>query len=225
MPKDIVKADGVPEYDPWEEVTITEDPRFSYIEKRRPIRAPSTLREAPISLLEGAKVMPAVMKPKAGLSYNPNFEDWDQLLVEEGEKEVKAEKKRIQEAKEEQERLARIAAAQEERDDIQTEDESVWEGFDSEYEAAEWLKKKRPERKTPAERNKIKRRKAAERLARHEARFEREIQRAKEIQVITAKMRKMNNLELMRPIDEAATSFDSEIDDRYLRRRKLGTIL
>ena len=224
MPKDIVKADGVPEYDPWAEVIITEDPRFSYIEKRKPIRAPCTLNEAPISLLEGEKVMPAVVKPKAGLSYNPNFEDWDQLLIEEGEKEVEAERKRIKEAKEEQERLARIAAAQEERDDIQTEDESAWEGLESEYEAAEWLKKKRPERKTPAERNKIRRRKAAERLAKHEARFERDMQRAKEIQAITAQMQKMNKVERILPNDEPMTSSDSEIDDRYLRRRKLGTI-
>ena len=224
MPKDIVKADGVPEHDPWEEVNITEDPRFSYIEKPKPIRAPCTLKEAPISLLEGPKVMPAVVKPKAALSYNPNFEDWDKLLVQEGEKEVEAEKKRIQEAKEEQERLARITAAQEERNDIQTEDESAWEGFESEYEAAEWLKKKRPERKTPAERNKIRRRKAAERLAKHEARFETEMQRAKQIQAITVQMQKLNKLEHIVAIDDAITSSDSEIDDRYLRRRKLGTV-
>ena len=219
--KDVVRADGVPEYDPWEDAVEKQDPRFSYLEKAKPVRAPRTLKEAPISLLEGAKSMPAVAKPKAGLSYNPTFLEYDQLLTEEGDKEVEAEKKRIREAMEEEERLARIEAAQNERDDIQTEDESVWEGIESEYETAEWLKKRRPERKTPAERNKVKRRKVAERQMRHEAEMKRRAQQAERIKAITEEM-KEEDVSNALAVVESEESSDVEVDDRVLRRRKLG---
>jgi len=221
VPKDIIKADGAPEYDPWEDVVEVQDPRFTYLEKAKPVRAPRTLKEAPISLLQGAKAIPAVTKPKAGLSYNPTFHEYDRLLTEEGDKEVKAEKKRIREAKEEEERLARIEAAQNERDDIQTEDESAWEGIESEYETAEWLKKRRPERKTPAERNKVKRRKVAERQMKHDAEMKRGAQQAERIKVIAQEM-KEQEFESAVAVVRSEESSDEEIDDRVLRRRKLG---
>ena len=221
VPKDIIKADGVPEYDPWEEVVDVPDPRFSYLEKPKPVRAPRTLKEAPISLLEGAKAIPAITKPKAGLSYNPTFHEYDKLLTEEGDKEVEAEKKRIREAKEEEERQARTEAAENERDDIQTDDESAWEGIESEYETAEWLKKRRPERKTPAERNKVKRRKAAERQMKHDAEMKRRAQQSERIKAIALEMKEQGG-ETSVAIVESEESSDEEIDDRMLRRRKLG---
>ncbi|MCJ1249799.1 hypothetical protein MMC30_007025 [Trapelia coarctata] len=221
VPKDIIKADGTPEYDPWEDVVEVQDPRFSYLEKPKPVRAPMTLKEAPISLLEGAKAMPAIAKPKAGLSYNPTFHEYDQLLTEEGDKEVEAEKKRIREAKEEEERLARIEAAQNERDDIQTEDESAWEGIESEYETAEWLKERRPERKTPAERNKVKRRKVVERQMKHDAEMKRRAQQAERIKAIAQEMKEQDAGNAVAVVGSEESS-DEEVDDRVLRRRKLG---
>jgi len=202
-----------------------QDPRFSYLEKAKPVRAPPTLKEAPISLAAGKGEVRAIPAPKPGTSYNPVFQEWDALLTAEGKKEVEAEKKRLQEATLEQERLERIAAAEKERDlDIQTEDESAWEGFESDYEGAEWLKKKRPERKTPSERNKIRRRKEVERKEKWEkAQKERE-KRERQIGEIIKKAKddaKQKGLVAARA-DAEGQDGDEEVDERVLRRRKLG---
>lgn len=213
--KDIVNVDGA-EYDPWAVKDEEKDPRFSYLEKAKPIKAPQTLREPSISLVLGADALPAVTKPKGGLSYNPEFQEWEQVLTEEGAKEVEAEKKRLKEAALEQERLDRIAAARAERDHYQTEDESAWEGFESEYEGAEWLKKRRPERKTPAERNKVKRRKEAERQRKHEAPAKARAQQAQKIKDIAEKIEAESKAKVVAIVES------KEADDRILRRRKLG---
>lgn len=221
--KEMIKTDAAPEHDPWALVSAEteQDSKFSYLEKPKPIRAPSTLKQAPISLVAGIDAFPAVARPKAGTSYNPVFQDWDRLLIEEGEKEVEAERGRRREAKLEAERLDRIATAQEERDDIQTEDESAWEGFESEHEGAQWLKKRRPERKTQVERNKAKRRKEAERQSIWDLQMKKRAQQAQRIK------------EIARTVDAEATAKGiaksqgevpalEEADDRILRRRKLG---
>lgn len=222
--KDIIKMDDVPNYDPWDTTTAQteEDIRFSYLEKKKPIKAPSTLKRAPTCLVVGTEAFPAVPKPRLGTSYNPIYHEWDEALTAEGQKEVEAEKKRRMEAQLDQERLNRIAAVNEERDDIQTEDESAWEGFDSEYEVAYSLKKRRPERKTPAERNKIKRRKATESQTKRDLPIKKKEQQALRIKEIAnkieteaeARMQAKSSSKLV-PVKEA--------DDRLLRRRKLGT--
>ncbi|MCJ1404869.1 hypothetical protein MMC11_008095 [Xylographa trunciseda] len=220
--KDIIKADGIPKHDPWAEHNVeVQDPRFSYLEKAKPVRAPNSLSEAPISLLGSAKAMPAVAKPRPGTSYNPAFEEWDRLLTEEGNKEVAAETKRRQVAKAEEVELARITAAQNERDDLLTEDESAWEGIESEYEGAEWLKKRRPERKTPAERNKVNRRKEAERQVKRDAERKRRTQQALQIKAIAQQMHAQDTTKNM-ALATVGDSSEEEIDDRVLRRRKLG---
>lgn len=213
--KDVVNVDDA-DYDPWLVKDEEQDPRFSYLEKAKSIKAPQTLREPPISLVLGADALPAVTKPKGGLSYNPEFQEWEQVLTEEGAKEVEAEKKRLKEAALEQERLDRIAAARDERDDYQTEDESAWEGFESEYEGGEWLKKRRPERKTPAERNKVKRRKEAERQSKREAPAKARALQAQKIKDIA------ENIEAESKAKVVAIVESKEADDRILRRRKLG---
>ncbi|KAL2050214.1 hypothetical protein ABVK25_009575 [Lepraria finkii] len=222
--KDVIKTDDAPEYDPWAVNPEEEDPKVSYLEKKKPIRAPSTLKEAPISLAAGKGAVPAVPAPKPGTSYNPVFYDWDALLTAEGEKEVEAEKKRLRETTLEQERLARIAAAEKERDnDIQTEDESAWEGFESDYEAAEWLKKRRPERKTPSERNKIKRRKETERREKWEKKEKERERQQKQIGEIIKKAKEMQKTKaLVKVRGEEEGVEQQEVDERVLRRRKLG---
>ncbi len=215
VPKDVVKVDGA-DYDPWDLKVEEHDPRFSYLEKPKSIKAPQTLNEPPISLALGTDALPAVTKPNGGLSYNPEFQEWEQVLTEEGAKEVEAEKKRLKEAALEQARLDIIAAAQDERDDYQTEDESAWEGIESEYEGGEWLKKRRPERKTPAERNKVKRRKEAERQSKRGAGRNVRAQQVQKIKDIAEKVEAEFKARTVINVD------NKDADDRVLRRRKLG---
>ena len=222
-PKDIVMVDDAPSHDPWavNNIDTIQDPRFDYLEKPKPVKAPKTLKEAPISLIEGVASFPAVPLPKAGKSYNPRFEDWNSMLVDEGAKEVKAEQQRLQEADEEQKRLDRIAAAQDEKDDIQTEDESAWEGFESEYEGSEWLKKRRPERKTPVERNKVKRRKEAERQAKWDAEMKKRDKQAQRIKEIAQEVIAKGGPGA-KDMEEVDDLIDEADDDAALRRKRLG---
>ena len=228
-PKDVVQTGEVPDHDPWaspDPIANDEDDKHSYLDKAKPIKAPSTLKQPPVSLLTTTSSFPAVPKPKAGTSYNPSFNEWDQLLTSEGAQEVEAERKRLAEKAADGERLNRIATAQNERDDYQTEDESIWEGFESEYEGADWLKKRRPERKTQAERNKVKRRKEAERQAKHQAQLKKRERQASQIRGIAkqvekeAKARTDFAVALVNKDDGSAK--EQEVDDHALRRRRFG---
>ena len=222
--KDVVKVDDTPSHDPWTMEKKEEDPKFSFLEEKKPIREPKTLKRAPISLAASGKALSAVKKPEAGKSYNPTAEDWVQLLAREGEKEVEAEKKRLKEAQEEQERLMRVMAVaaepDPESDDGESAWESEWEGIQSEVEEQS-LKKKRPERKTPAQRNKIKRRKEAERQALHEAKMkerERQAVQIKALAKVVEEKEKARAQALV--IVENANSSDE--GEEVLRRRRLG---
>lgn len=222
--KNVIDTDGVPSHDPWEDIIKVSDPRFSFLEWQKPIVVPSTLSEAPISLLQSKRAMRGVTKPNPGTSYNPTFQDWDDLLAEEGRKEIELEKKRIQEEKEEAELRARIEAAQNERDPIHTEDESAWEGFESEIEieAAEWIGKKRPERKSQSDRNRIKRRKEAERETKRLAGMKRKKQQVEQIRSIAGELQAKDQSAAALALLHDSPSSDDELDDRILRRRKLG---
>lgn len=221
--KDVIKSDGAPDHDPWA-VTGTEnehDPRFTYLEKPKPIKAPTTLKEPPVSLLLGGEAAPAVSAPKGCASYNPEFEEWSQLLIKEGEREVEAEKKRLRAMELERELEDRIAVAQYEEDGRQPEDESAWEGFESEYENSEWLKKRRPERKTPAERNRVKRRKAAERQRRLELQTRRMAQQAQQIPSIARNVNDEANARMFAKVRGPAPT-SAVAADEMLRRRRFG---
>ncbi|KAL8826662.1 MAG: hypothetical protein Q9191_003661 [Dirinaria sp. TL-2023a] len=221
--KEMVMAGGAPDYDLWvcNGDELVQDSMFDYLEKSKPVRAPRTLKEAPISLIEGSISYPAVPKPHAGRSYNPVFESWDQLLVEEGNKEIEAERKRIKEAEEEQLKLDRIAAAQTAKEDLQTEEESAWEGFESEFERSDWLDKRRPQRKTPAERNKMKRRKEAARQQKIEVETKKRAQQEHKIKEIARGIDTETNARAV--AISGAEHEPLEVDeDAGLRRRKLG---
>ena len=197
-----------------------QDAQCSYLDKPKPIKAPATLKEAPVSLIAGSRNVPAVAVPKPGISYNPIFQEWDALLIAEGQKEVEAEKKRRREAGLEQERLDRIATAELVRDaDIQTEDESAWEGFESDYEGAEWLKKRRPERKTPAQRNKVKRRKEAERKEKWVKKMK---EREKQQRQIGEIAWQVQNEAKARASVKAEHEKPQMVGDQLLRRRRFG---
>jgi nucleolar protein 53 len=177
--KDVVQTGHDAEYDPWAVQETKKDPKFSFLEEKKAKREPVTLKHAPVSQAKSGKAIPAVRKPAGGKSYNPKFEDWQNELMRESDKAVEAEKKRLQEAREEAERMERAAAETESDSGEESVWESEWEGF-SENEDDK-LKTKRPERKSLSQRNKIKRRKEAERLARHESKMKAKEQQVQEI--------------------------------------------
>ncbi|KAH0842916.1 hypothetical protein AYO21_03365 [Fonsecaea monophora] len=165
--------------------SLTATAENEYIPKPRAKVAPPTIHHPPIALTSTGQPVRAVAPPDAGQSYNPSFEDWDSLLTREGEKEVQAEQRRLREAQLAAEKQARIDELARQPDPRPEDNpESEWEGFETEDESnnpLELLKRKRPERKTPAQRNKIKRRKEAERLAKHQARMAERQRRGEEI--------------------------------------------
>lgn len=235
--KDVVRADGMPSEDLWaveapKAADDTED-QFSFLEKKKPIRAPPTITHAPISLLANGKTLPAVPKPLGGRSYNPDFDDWADLIEHYGEAEVTKERKRLGDAAaaaELAERIARsaeIATLAEQEDDDASAWESEWEGFVSEREdadaSAEWLSKKRPERKTKAERNKILKRKEEERRKRHEAQLEAREKQLSEIKKLAAENKARSNTRAL-TVQQDLDSSDDEYAADALRRRALGKL-
>lgn len=215
-------------YDPWAEKPAAPDDKqeLSFVPPAKPKVAPSTLKEAPVALTANKKPVPAVKKPTAAISYNPELEAWQNLLKEEGKREVQAEKERLAEKKREEEQLRLIESAKHIDEEMKPDDESEWEGFQSEYEATpEWLNKKLPKRKTTAQQNKAKRRKDAEAKARWEQKMKRrdkELESANSIMKAYKFMKKDGNAEQEKA--QKQDSSDSEGDDRALRRRPFGNL-
>lgn len=220
-----------PAYDPWDEkrdmLAQVQDPRFSFLPKPEKKRAPKTLQHKPISLAASGKAIPAVKKPEGGYSYNPSYPEYVERLQTEGEREVAAEEKRLAAAQAERlkvdaaEKSAAEAAAAEARADLSEWDEdSAWEGFESGTEDVK-LNAKRPERKTPAQRNKIKRRKEEERKAKHAAEIKRKHEQAAQVKKLA---RAIATRESARALVVRGDDSSNEGDDLELRRRKLGKI-
>ncbi|KAH8696097.1 hypothetical protein BGW36DRAFT_417384 [Talaromyces proteolyticus] len=209
--KPTAKQDGETLRDPWGDsvdVSKIQDPSFNFLPKPKSKVTPVTLKTAPISLA-----------PQGGTSYNPSFEEWDSLLTAEGKKEVEAEKKRVEEAQKEAERQRLIAEGANDDGEVKSDDESAWEGFESEYEKPEWLNKKRPERKTQSQRNKIKRRKDAERKAKWEAKMRQKEEQALQIKSIA---QLVDEQEAASKQMQSVSDSSDEGDDTVLRRRPLG---
>jgi nucleolar protein 53 len=224
--KDVVESGAVADHDPWAVQETKKQPEFSFLEKKWKKVEPETLKQAPVSLLKSGKAVPAVRKPAGGKSYNPDFNEWQDLVQREGDKAVEAEKKRLQEAREEAERLERILAAQsDESDGNESTWESEWEGFSEEEDNA--AKSKRPERKTPAQRNRINRRKAAESQAKHDKKMnikakEQQMQRIKELTKSVAEKEKAQaELREMVPVQQDEPSSDDDANE-VLRKKRFG---
>jgi nucleolar protein 53 len=180
-----------PDFDLWDTPNTTTDPTTlkhdKYIPPTRPKVAPSTLSQPPIPLTSSGHPVSSVPTPAAGQSYNPTYESWDEALTLAGNTELQSEQKRLlaqQQADEKSARIAELAAKLPDRETITGLEvegvESEWEGFETdtsrqshgdEVSAAEMKRRKRPERKTPSQRNKILRRKKMEQLAKHEAKM------------------------------------------------------
>ncbi|KAL9059457.1 MAG: hypothetical protein Q9162_001155 [Coniocarpon cinnabarinum] len=178
-------------FDPWAAPeSAPAEPHRSFLDDPPSLREPKTLREKPISMTASGRNVPSVPKPNAGRSYNPNFDAWLTLKEHEEAKALSSEQTRLRQEAEERERAERaaIAAADADRAEqdraVMSEYESDWEGFQSEPDEA-MLTAKRPERKTPAERNKVKRRKAAEAWARHERKAKEQERQERQLQELT----------------------------------------
>ncbi|KAF7512972.1 hypothetical protein GJ744_011238 [Endocarpon pusillum] len=213
--------------DLWSCDSMTKDgTAFDYLEQPKAKVPPSTIRQPPIAMTASGKAVKAVKTPAAGTSYNPSFADWDDLLNQEGQKMVESEKQRLREEQLEAERAARIAAiASDDAPSARTDDESAWEGFESEFESSELLKKRRPERKTQAQRNKIKRRKEAERQALHQAKMADRRKQARELEQLA----KNTDGGPASTSDETAVAEDRNVssdrgDELMLRRKSLRNV-
>jgi nucleolar protein 53 len=220
-----------PAFDLWDQqadvAAKIEDPRLSFLPKPSRNKAPKTLQRKPISLAANGKPIPAVMKPEGGYSYNPIYSDYEERLRVEGEKEVAAELRRLATAEKERLKLEEVARSAAEAEVAETranlsewEEDSVWEGFASGTEDVK-LSAKRPERKTQAQRNRVKRRKEEERRAKMAAGTKKKDEQVAQIKKLRKEMKaKQNTLALAAVLDESS----GEGDDLKLRRRQLGKI-
>ena len=220
-------------YDPWDvvrdEAEAKQDPRFSFLEKSKKKVAPKTLKHKPITLAASGKDIPAVKRPEGGYSYNPVYTDYEERLIAEGEKEVAAEEKRQRLLAAEQAKIsaasksAAEADAAEARADLsEWEEDSAWEGFESGNEDVR-LNAKRPERKTQVQRNKIKRRKEAERQAKMAADIKKKNEQAAHLKKIKKALDEKDQTRAAALLVAEASDL-SDGDDLELRRRKLGKI-
>lgn len=224
---DLWKNDETAKEDAWRS-------SFPFLEPAKPIKEPATLKRDPISLAASGKEIPAVKKPKPEISYNPQSTEYFQAFIKKGEEEVQAELKRRKEAEEEAQRQVRVDRAREEAEAHERTiegDESVWEGFESEIDddnrtvAVSELQKKRPERKTRTQRNKIARRKEAEQKAIAEARMKQRAKEAAQIEKIVRSLdgrRKQSEKSAVITANERAEKSSDEEGETVLRRRGLG---
>ncbi|KAK5998112.1 Ribosome biogenesis protein NOP53 [Cladobotryum mycophilum] len=214
-------------YDVW---GIPEEPKTNgptdFIDEKSKAKIPKSMKKEPISLLANGKQAPAVPKPTGGYSYNPMFTDYEGRLAEESTKALEAEKKRHEEELAELERKAAAArsateaeAAEERANMSEWEEDSEWEGFQSGVED-EKPSTKQPKRKTQTQRNRIKRRKEEEQLAKNRAATKArraQEQRIKEIAEEVAEKEAQKALILAEDSDT-----NSEIGEEKLRRKQIG---
>lgn len=209
------------DYDPWaEEIPVKEkelatlhDTTFSFIPQPKPFKEPRTLKQPPISLAESGRPVPAVRVPEAGISYNPEFSQWDELLQKEGQKEVKLEQKRLAEDAESR-RIKELASQpdpEENEEDYKTETDSE----------TEKPVRKMPERKTQVQRNKMKHQKELERMRLQQLRLKKQ---AQELALIKKYSKDVEALERLRIAQRAAKFLveDDEKNPKLMRKRKFG---
>ncbi|PHH63734.1 hypothetical protein CDD81_5499 [Ophiocordyceps australis] len=196
-----------------------------YLPNKCVAKVPKSMKQQPISLTASGKHVRAVQTPSGGYSYNPNFVDYEQRLIEECSKAVELEKKRL--AKEEAERLKMEAAARsaaeaeaaEERANLsEWEEDSEWEGFQSGAEDS--LRANQPKRKTQAQRNRIKRRKEEERIMTQKAALK--IRRAQEQRIAELAQEVEEREQSKALVSAKQDDTEEEVTDDKLRRKQLG---
>ena len=214
-------------YDIWDSGSAaTTETQYDFLPLQEPTKQPKSLKQKPISLTANGKEVPAIPKPSGGYSYNPLSTDYEARLAEESAKALESERQRIiaeESEREKQEAAARSAAeaeAAEERANLsEWEEDSEWEGFQSGAEGGE-TKKKRPQRKTQAQRNRIKRRKDEERLAKQKATMKAMEAQAERIKDIVEEVEEHEQKRALGIAD--ITDAETEGNDDVLRRKQLG---
>jgi len=214
------------DYDPWATPIAAPEEKLAekyqakgltFLEAPAVLKEPKTLKQPPISLAQTGKPVPAVRRPDAGISYNPEFEKWDALLYAEGEKAVEEEKKRLEEVKE-RERIKALAAIPEPEPASESEGDGDGDG------GTPIVKKKRPERKTQAQRNKQLRRRAQE-LSTLRAKLAKK--QAAELSLIRKYAkdadRQARALALAKGKDAVVVK-DDEKNPKLMRKRKFGKV-
>ncbi|KAF4982232.1 hypothetical protein FZEAL_2116 [Fusarium zealandicum] len=215
-------------YDVWDTPVMSKQTNVDdFLQEKANAKAPKSMKQQPLSLLENGKQVPAVQRPTGGYSYNPVFTDYEERLAVESEKALEAERKRLE--AEEAERLRKEAAARsaaeaeaaEARANLsEWEEDSEWEGFQSGAED-EKLSAKRPERKTQAQRNRIKRRKEDERLAKYKAAIKAQRRQEQRIKEIAEEVEGKDLEKAAVPADDSDDSM-GELGQEKLRRKRLG---
>ncbi|KKA28303.1 hypothetical protein TD95_002999 [Thielaviopsis punctulata] len=215
-------------YDLWdanaEPEPLSKKNGFNFLPEPSKAKLPRTMKEMPISLAANGKAIPAVKKPAAGFSYNPTFESYEDRLKEESAKALEAEKQRL--AQEEADRLkaeaaarsaAEAEAAEAKLDMSEWEEDSAWEGFESGVEDAKSAKK--PQRKTQAQRNRIKRRKEEEQAAKHKKAMKQKHEQLRQLKKISKEVAEKEAALALAKAAAGAESSESEGDDTVLRRK------
>ncbi|KAK2593503.1 hypothetical protein QQS21_008819 [Conoideocrella luteorostrata] len=214
-------------YDAWGAIPMNKDEKlYDFLPTLEIPKKPKSMKRNPISLAANGKTVPAIPKPNGGYSYNPLSTDYEARLAEESAKALESERQRI--VAEEMERRKQDAAARsaaeaeaaEERADMsEWEEDSEWEGFQSGVED-ERPSTKQPGRKTQAQRNRIKRRKEEERLAKHKAAMKLKRTQEERIKEIAHEIKDQEQEKASLAGDNSGT--DNETDVTRLRRKQLG---
>ncbi|KAF2671929.1 P60-like protein [Microthyrium microscopicum] len=213
--KDVVTGEGDASYDPWDMPVPEKKPEYDFLEEKKPIKEPVTLKHKSVSLAADGREIKAVRKPAAEKSYNPTFEDWSTRFDREGAKEVEREQKRLHEIKRLEELAAKAAIAEAEEEQIKQWDsewESEWEGIATEDEQAPETKKK-PERKTLAQRNKMKRRKVEEAKKKHELKQKAKDQQTQRIKALLKEVKAKERLKAEKLSQQALVPIDDSSSD------------
>ncbi|KAI1312498.1 ribosome biogenesis protein Nop53/GLTSCR2 [Xylaria venustula] len=215
-------------FDPWASVPASASSDVVKDKRDDKKKAPKSFSKKPLSLLASGKVMPAVPKPIGGHSYNPKFEEYEARYTEECNKAVEAEKKRL--AEEEANRVKAEAAARsaaeaeaaEARAELsEWEEDSEWEGIQSDGEELRQTSKKQ-KRKTPAARNRAQRRKDEERRLKHEAKTRLRKEQLERIKQIAQEVAERDQALALAKAEESDSSMAS--NDEVLRRKQLGKL-
>jgi nucleolar protein 53 len=215
-------------YDIWDVQPEKANEKLTFLPADVVAKSPETLRHEPVTLAANGKPIQAVPKVSGGYSYNPAFADYQERYHQEWARAEDMERQRLVREEAERQKMEAVARsgaladAAERREELSEWDEdSEWEGFQSGMEE-EKLSAKKPQRKTRAQRNKIKRRKEGERRAKHEAALKRKNDQVYAVKKYTREVAEREVGSATGGTKVESSESEDEGDENELRRRPLG---